>query len=85
VPLSKNINNKIVENLLIINEIKHPKRGRKTTKWMDLVQDGCTRVCAKKKPPTRGTSTNQVFKPPQLKGTYKIRRGEEHLKKPHLQ
>jgi hypothetical protein len=49
VPLSKNINHKIVENTPIINEIKHPKRGRKRYKWMDLVQDGWTHVHAKRK------------------------------------
>jgi len=36
VPLSKNINNEIVKNSLIINKIKHPKRGRKNYKMDGL-------------------------------------------------
>jgi hypothetical protein len=66
VPLSKNIIHKIAENPPIISEIKHPKRGGKGTKWMNLVQHA-----KKKKPPTRvnnkrnmNKSSTQIAAPP---------------------
>jgi hypothetical protein len=61
--LSKNINHKIVENLPIINEIQHPKRGKKMyemdglgTRWMDL------RMCKNKKLPTRVNNKGNINK-----------------------
>jgi len=75
VPLSKNINNKIVKNSLIINKIKHPKRGRKNykmdglgTRWMDMC------MCNKKKPPTKVNNKGNINKsniqtPPIIRNT----------------